>query len=1083
MGWPYGIGLDIGIASVGWAVVALDENAQPCGIIKMGSRIFDKAEQPKTGESLAAPRREARGMRRRLRRKALRREDVYALLAQQGIAKREALARIFEAGHLEDIYVLRTRALDERVSGEEFARILLHLAQRRGFKSNRRGAGKEDGKLLQAVQENRRRMEQNGYRTAGEMLCKDPFFAAHKRNKAEEYLSTLGRDMVAAEAQTLFERQRELGAAWATPECEAEYLSILLRQRSFEEGPSEPSPYAGNQVEKKIGRCTLEPDQPRAPKNAASFEYFTLLQKVNHIRLIEQGETRPLTDEQRNAVVKLAYRSPEVDYARIRKELALPEQVRFNGVRYSGSVQDFAKCEKKEKLPRRKGYFDLCNALDKETVDAWSTEQQDAIVLLLCTYKNEELLRQKLREQGLDAAQAEALLDVNFSGFGHLSAKACRALIPYLEQGMTYDQACTAAGYDFRAHEGKEKSRLLPAVKPEMEDITSPVVRRAVAQTIKVINAIIREQGQSPVWLHIELARELRKSFEERTQMEKSMQENAANNEKLMKDIRETFRVISPTGQDLVKYKLWKEQDGRCAYSGRVIQAERLFESGYAEVDHIVPYSISFDDTYSNKVLVLSAENRQKGNRLPMQYLQGQRRDEFVVWTNRTVKNYRKRQNLLKTRLTEEDRQGFRQRNLQDTQYMARFLLNYIRDYLEFAAHPAMEGKVQRVTALSGAITAHLRKRWGLTKVRENGDLHHAVDAVVIACATQGMVQQISSYYGHIESEYEQDEDGSGSTHSRTKERFPAPWPHFREELEIRLSEQPQEGLLRLNPMFYSAFDVTSIRPVFVSRMPRHKVEGAAHKETIKGAKALADGIVTVRRPLTDLKLDKEGEIANYYMPQSDRLLYEALRARLQAAGGDGAKAFAEPFYKPKADGTPGPLVRKVKLYEKTSLTVPVRNGAGVADNDSMVRIDVFCVPGDGYYWVPIYVADTLKAQLPNRAVVAFKPYSEWKEMKDEDFLFSLYPNDLIEVEHKQALKFVLANAKSTLPKTINAKKALVYYVSGGISVGSITVETPENAYTIKSLGVKTLKSIKKYQVDVLGNYYEVKKEPRQTFR
>jgi CRISPR-associated endonuclease Csn1 len=103
--------------------------------------------------------------------------------------------------------------------------------------------------------------------------------------------------------------------------------------------------------------------------------------------------------------------------------------------------------------------------------------------------------------------------------------------------------------------------------------------------------------------------------------------------------------------------------------------------------------------------------------------------------------------------------------------------------------------------------------------------------------------------------------------------------------------------------------------------------------------------------------------------------------------------------------------------------------------------------------------------------------------MNEEDFLFSLYPNDLIEVEHKQAFKFVLTNTGSTLPKAISVKSAMVYYVKGGIGTGAIAVETHENAYTIKSLGVKTLKSIKKYQVDVLGNYYEVKKETRQTFR
>ena len=67
---PYAIGLDVGITSVGWAVVALNEDDAPYGILDMGVRIFDVAEQPKTGASLAAPRREARSARRRLRRRS-----------------------------------------------------------------------------------------------------------------------------------------------------------------------------------------------------------------------------------------------------------------------------------------------------------------------------------------------------------------------------------------------------------------------------------------------------------------------------------------------------------------------------------------------------------------------------------------------------------------------------------------------------------------------------------------------------------------------------------------------------------------------------------------------------------------------------------------------------------------------------------------------------------------------------------------------------------------------------------------------------------------------------------------------------
>lgn len=1079
----YGIGLDIGVASVGWAVVGLNGTGEPVGLHRLGVRIFDKAEQPKTGESLAAPRRMARGMRRRLRRKALRRADVYALLERSGLSTREALAQMFEAGGLEDIYALRTRALDEPVGKAEFSRILLHLAQRRGFKSNRRTASDgEDGRLLAAVNENRRRMAQGGWRTVGEMLYRHEAFALHKRNKADDYLSTVGRDMVAEEASILFERQRAMGCSWAAPELQAEYLSILLRQRSFDEGPGGNSPYGGNQVEKMVGRCTFEPDEPRAAKAAYSFEYFSLLQKLNHICLAENGETRPLTQPQRQQLLSLAHKTPDISLARIRKELALPETVQFNGVRCRAN-ETLEESEKKEKFACLPAYHKMRKALDgvvKGRISSLSISQRDAAATALSLYKNEDTLRAKLTEAGFQAPEIDALAGLTgFSKFGHLSLKACRKLIPHLEQGLTYDQACSAAGYDFKGHGAGERAFTLPAAAPEMEQITSPVVRRAVAQTIKVVNGIIREMDASPAWVRIELARELSKTFGERQEMDRSMRENAAKNERLMQELRDTFHLLSPTGQDLVKYRLWKEQDGVCAYSLRRLDVERLFEPGYVDVDHIVPYSLSFDDRRSNKVLVLSSENRQKGNRLPLQYLQGKRREDFIVWTNSSVRDYRKRQNLLREKLSGDEAEGFRQRNLQDTQHMARFLYNYISDHLAFAQSEALGKK--RVFAVSGAVTSHLRKRWGLSKVRADGDLHHALDAAVIACTTDGMIRRISGYYGHIEGEYLQDADGAGSQHARTKERFPAPWPRFRDELIVRLSEQPGEHLLDINPGFYCEYGTEHIRPVFVSRMPRRKVTGPGHKETIKGAAAADEGLLTVRKALTELKLDKDGEIKDYYMPSSDTLLYEALKAQLRRFGGDSKKAFAEPFYKPKADGTPGPLVRKVKTIEKATLTVPVHGGA--ASNDTMVRVDVFLVPGDGYYWVPVYVADTLKPELPNRAVAQGKPYSEWKEMREEDFIFSLYPNDLVYAEHKSGLKFTLQNADSTLEKTRTQTSAFAYFVSGSISTASITIRTHDNAYGIPSLGVKTLKTFHKYQVDVLGNVFPVHKETRQKFR
>lgn len=1081
---PYAIGFDIGITSVGWAVVALDSEDKPYGIINMGSRVFDAAEQPKTGASLAAPRREARSARRRLRRHQHRLERIRRLLLTENMISQAELDTLF-AGKLEDIYILRVKALDAPVSHTEFARILLHIAQRRGFRSNRKAeTAKEDGELLAAVSKNRALMAEKGYRTVGEMLLQDPLYAASKRNKGGQYIATVGRDMVAEEVRAIFRAQRQLGQPFASEKLESRYLDILLGQRSFDEGPGEGSPYAGSQIERMIGKCTLEDGEQRAAKAAYSFEYFTLLQNINHLRLLRGGEGSPLTPAQREALIALAHKTKELNFSHIRRELAIPADTTFNAVYYK-NTDDAEEAEKKTKFSYLKAYHQMrtaFNKLSKNHFDTLTRAQKNELGRVLSTYKISARIRAALLPAGLSDAELDIAETLSFRKFGHISVKACDKLIPFLEKGMKYDEACAAAGYDFKAHSGRERTQLLHPTPDDLADITSPVVRRAVAQTVKVLNAIIRERGCSPTFINLELAREMAQDFTERNQAKKSMDDNRARNERLMERIRTEYGKEHPTGQDLVKLKLWEEQHGECAYSQKHISIEHLFEPDYAEVDHIIPYSISFDDGYKNKILVLAEENRNKGNRLPLQYLQGKRREDFIVWVENTIRSTPKKQRLLKEKLTSEDEKQFKERNLQDTKTMARILLNYIGDHLAFADFAA--GRKKHITAVNGAVTSYMRKRWGISKIRENGDLHHAVDALVIACTTDGMIQQVSRYAALRECEYVQTESGSLAVSVHTGEvlkSFPYPWPEFRRELEARLGDDPRRAVISQRFPVYLNNDIP-VRKLFVSRMPRRKVTGAAHKETIKSPKALQDGVVVTKRPLTSLKLDKNGEIANYYMPQSDRLLYEALKEQLMKYGGDGAKAFTQPFHKPKSDGTPGPIVNKVKLCEPTTLYVPVLKGTGVADNDSMVRIDVFYVEGEGYYFVPIYIADTLKKELPSKACVAFKPYEDWKAMSDENFIFSLYPNDLMRVTHKNKLKLTKAQKESTLPDTYETKQELLYYIGADISTASVAGRTHDNSYMTRGVGIKTLEKLEKFTVDVLGEYHKVEREPRMAF-
>lgn len=1116
----YGIGLDIGIASVGSAVVMLDDENEPCKILKLGSRVFDKAEED-DGSSLAASRRINRGIRRSIRRRRHRKERIRMLICSEMSVDEHYIASLFDQENLSDIYEIRYDAINRMLLKDEFIRLLIHLSQRRGFKSNRKADIKEadkkseEGALLSAVNANNELMQSKGYRTIGEMIFLDEKFSNFKRNKCGNYFNTFLRSDYEKEVKLIFKTQRELSNPYSTEEFEQKYLSILLSQRSFDEGPGGTGKYSGNQIVKMLRKCTFEPSEYRAPKASFSFEYFTLLCKINSIKIQSGSAKRSLTAEERSIIKELAFNQKELTYLSLRKALKLSDDESFN-ISYASSdvvknksndlLQARNAVEKKTKFSFIKAYH-VFKKIYGDIFDKWETDKRNKLAFILTVYKTDASITEQLSEAGFtDEEIAKALTIPAFAKFGNLSCRAMDNMIPFLEEGYLYNDAAEKAGYNFKAND-RCASMYLPTrayippehrkgdnqiCAPELDDIVNPVVRRSVSQTIKVVNAIIREMGESPVYVNIELARNLAKSYAERNKIQKQQEKNQKLNDEIMDDLRSEFPLSNPSGQDLIKLKLWKEQNGICMYSGEPIPRERLFEKGFAEIDHIIPYSISFDDSYNNKVLVLAKENQNKSNRLPLEYMNNAQADKFRVRVETSNLSYRKKKNLMKESITDEDFSGFKQRNLQDTRYICRFMANFIKKYLLFADKP-------RVVAVNGAATSYIRKRWGIQKIRADGDTHHAVDACVIACTTQGMVQKISLYSKYKETEYKGPKnkgarykeseyvDDSGKMYDidlKTGElidRFPQPYPTFRKELEMLTSNDPMRIFRQIALPNYSGYE--QLKPIFVSRMPKRKVTAAAHKETIRGKYEKNGTRYTVQKvALTNLKLNKKtGEIENYFNPQDDALLYNALKQRLALFDGDGQKAFAEPFYKPKSDGTPGPLVKKVKTIEKATLSVDVNQKTAVADNASMIRVDVFYIDGEGYYLVPIYEADRVKDDLPNRAIIRGKPKDEWKVMDESDFIFSLYPSDLIKVQFTRDKKFDLVNNNSTLPKTHIAKEAFLYYRATDISTAVIKGILHDNTYSVRT-GVKTLLSIEKYNVDVLGNISKVNKEKRMRF-
>lgn len=1076
----YVLGLDVGITSCGWAVLELNPEDEPVRIVDLNSRIFDKAEAG-NGDSLAAPRRMARGIRRLTRRRKFRLHRVRGFLVRHHILTKEEIENLYTTPHKTDIYELRYRALTEKVSPSDWARLLIFFAKHRGFQSNRKNEKSgEDGLMLAAIGENKKILE--NYRSVGDMLYSDEKFKDCKRNKGGTYRFTVSRSMLKEEVQTLFKKQRELGQTFAGEDLEDEYISIFSAQRNFDEGPGANSPYAGDQIEKMIGNCTFEygkngrPPQKRAPKASYAFMAFNLWQKINHIRVNSKGIERSLETEEKNKIAGLAWTKENITYHDLRQITGLDEETLFSGVTYPlDSTTEEA--EKKAKFSWVKPYHAMRRALDKvekNYIRKLSREEIDAIAYAFTVYKNDKKIRTALAEKGIEDNVADVLITHldGFSKFGHLSEYACYKLLPFLEKGEEYYKACDSAG-------------LTESPAKKIKDITNPVVKRAVTQTMKVIKAVQRKYG-NPVEVHIELARELARSFKDRAAMDHRMKENYAKNEKIKERLSKEFHIMNPRGQDIVKWKLYEQQQGCCAYSQKPFDVDRLLHDGnYAEVDHILPYSRSFDDTYRNKVLVLEKENRDKGNRTPMEYLadKPERKEKFIAWVKTVIKDSKKREHLLRMKYGRDEEAEWKQRHLQDTQYISRFLYNYLRNTLKLA--PGYTDRKRRIIPVNGAVTGYIRKRLDIRKIRENGDLHHAVDAVVIAVTTQGMIQKVTRY-SQIRENPKLIDKKTGEVLTakefHNKDNFPEPWPRFRQELEARVSEDPEEAIRRLRLPAYE--NVGEIKKPFISRMPRRKVRGAAHEETVRSGKLREDGYTILKTDLSKLKLEN-GEIKGYYRPESDRLLYEALKKRLEAFGGKGEEAFKEPFYKPKADGTPGPLVKKVKIIEKSSLNVPVHKGEGVAYNKIRIRIDIFGVNEKGkmaYYFVPVYVSDTVKRELPCRAVVQDKSYENWKMMDDKDFLFSLYPNDMIHVVAKRDLSFTAAEGSSLAPK-IKTKDAYVYYKGADINGGTITVINHDNSYGIKSMGIKTLLQMEKCEVDILGNISVVKQEKRQGFR
>lgn len=828
----YRLGLDLGSTSIGWCMLRLDTDNKPNAIIRMGVRIFSDGRNPKDGTSLAVTRRQARQMRRRRDRLLKRKARMLSALTRLGffpqdINVRKNLATL-------DPYALRKKGLYQALTGPEFARALFHINQRRGFLSNRKTDKKDSdsGALKTAIKNLRERLQQENCQTLGEWLAnrhearlsvRARLRGRTQKDKAYDFYAD--RAMIEHEFDLLWAKQASWNPTLFNEAPRSELKDILLYQRNLK--PVIP------------GRCTLIPTEARAPLALPSMQRFRIYQELNNLRLLAPDlREQRLALEQRNTVAALLEQG-DATFTKIIKALKLPGTTKFN-------LQDI-------KRDRLRGNATSA-VLSKGVLfgKAWHEFDQvlqDSIVERLLNEDSESSLVEWLaRNTSVDEATAERIANTALpEGYGSLSRAALTRILPELMRDViVYSEAVKHAGFDSHSalshalqtgeifeelpYYGEALTRHVgfgtgkPEDPPEKRfgKIANPTVHIGLNELRKVINALIKRYGH-PSEVVVEVARELKLGREKKLEIEKEQKVRQDLNDKHIADACVALG-LSPLNLDRAKRRelsqkmqLWTElnqdvMDRRCPYTNEQIGIDRLL-SDEVEIDHILPYSITLDDSLNNKTVALRRANRDKGNRTPydafgIHPIQGYDYTKILERAALMPKEKAKRfgpdgyQRWLK-----EDK-DFLARALNDTAYLSRIA----KEYLSLICPP------NSVQAIPGRMTALLRGKLGLNSLlggseHKNRDdhRHHALDAAVIGITDQGLLQRFAEASASARERHL----------NRLVEELPLPWPTYREHVERALAN------------------------VIVSHKPDHGYQGPLHEETAWGLRS--NGIVTRR--------------------------------------------------------------------------------------------------------------------------------------------------------------------------------------------------------------------------------------------
>ena len=558
----YTLGIDLGANSIGWAILPKG-NADAADIL-CGPRIFGAGVEggvdkiaAGSDEPRAAERRAARLQRRQTWRRARKRAKLFrqlqaAKLLPEGDASTaemryqmlltldREIKQQLKTSAAEDIlpYLLLAKALDEPLPVYHLGRAIYHLAQRRGFLSNRVSAAskdeeKDEGKVKKGIGELREKMRAAGACTLGK------YFAGLNPHETRIRQRWTPRDMFTEEFEQIWEAQAPHHPAVLTADLKKQLHRTLFHQRPLK-------------IKRQfLGECEFEKGRKRAPWSLLVAQRFRYLQKVNNLRLpCDDGTEKETTafPEAREKLIAVLDQKEKLTYSAVKKIFKglIPKKVELNLER--GRDKDIKGNVTAVRIKRAIG----------DRWDELTEGEREALVEdIRSIHKPETLERRAVKHWGLDQDTARKLAAVRLEGgYCNLSRQALAKLVPLLEKGVSYSTACKEL-YPDRYKAGEPLDHL-PPVKKALNALRNPAVERSLTELRKVANALLAKYGK-PAAIHIELARDLKRPRKQRQDMSKRMRRNEKQRDEIRQKIGAEMGDPDPRKPDILKVRLAEE--------------------------------------------------------------------------------------------------------------------------------------------------------------------------------------------------------------------------------------------------------------------------------------------------------------------------------------------------------------------------------------------------------------------------------------------------------------------------------------------------------------------------------------------